>query len=82
MDSQERPLWYVASSPDLRNRAGWSGSSSHSALDSCTRFRCETDCKSHPEACVNEKFFIDMIDRMVEDGWRDLGYEVGLSCVV
>lgn len=41
------------------------------------RFRCETDCKAHPNACVNEQLFIEMIDRMAEDGWRELGYEVG-----
>ena len=80
MGSQEHLQWYVVSIIILWHRVGWNGSSNHSILDSATRFRCETDCENHPDACVNEKLFIDMIDRMVEDGWRDLGYEVELCC--
>uniref|UniRef100_A0A8C6STJ4 Alpha-galactosidase n=1 Tax=Neogobius melanostomus TaxID=47308 RepID=A0A8C6STJ4_9GOBI len=39
------------------------------------RFRCDTDCKDDLENCISEKLFMDMADRLSEDGWRELGYE-------
>jgi hypothetical protein len=35
---------------------------------------CETDCVSHPSACVNEDLFMEIADRLVVDGYRDAGY--------
>ncbi|KAG7235475.1 hypothetical protein INR49_002610 [Caranx melampygus] len=39
------------------------------------RFRCDVDCKDDPENCISEGLFRDMTDRLVEDGWKELGYE-------
>nr|XP_020478003.1 alpha-N-acetylgalactosaminidase-like [Monopterus albus] len=39
------------------------------------RFRCDVDCHDDPENCISEDLFRDMADRLVEDGWRELGYE-------
>lgn len=39
------------------------------------RFVCETDCSQHPGQCINEQLFLDMAERLVEDGFRDLGYQ-------
>ncbi|XP_066496859.1 alpha-N-acetylgalactosaminidase-like [Tiliqua scincoides] len=39
------------------------------------RFRCNTDCKEDAENCISEHLFKTMADRLVEDGWRALGYE-------
>ncbi|CAL9692292.1 unnamed protein product [Knipowitschia caucasica] len=38
------------------------------------RFRCDIDCENDPNNCISEKLFMDMADRLSEDGWRDLGY--------
>uniref|UniRef100_A0A3Q3WQ77 Alpha-galactosidase n=1 Tax=Mola mola TaxID=94237 RepID=A0A3Q3WQ77_MOLML len=38
------------------------------------RFRCDIDCEHDPKNCISEKLFIDMADRLSEDGWRELGY--------
>lgn len=38
------------------------------------RFRCDIDCNNDPMNCISEKLFIDMADRLSEDGWRELGY--------
>ncbi|KAK7452269.1 hypothetical protein BaRGS_00039750 [Batillaria attramentaria] len=38
------------------------------------RFRCETDCKKHPDTCISEKLYITMADKMVSDGYKDAGY--------
>lgn len=38
------------------------------------RYRCDTDCKNDPDNCISEKLFMDMADRLAEDGWRELGY--------
>ncbi|RXN08179.1 alpha-N-acetylgalactosaminidase [Labeo rohita] len=38
------------------------------------RFRCDTDCLNDPDNCISEKLFMDMADRLSEDGWRELGY--------
>ncbi|XP_019865597.2 alpha-N-acetylgalactosaminidase-like [Aethina tumida] len=39
------------------------------------RFRCETNCKTHPTDCINENLIIDMADRLSGDGYLDAGYE-------
>ncbi|CAM5081093.1 unnamed protein product [Natator depressus] len=38
------------------------------------RFRCNTDCKTDPDNCISEKLFVDMIDCLADDGWKELGY--------
>ncbi|KAI7792023.1 alpha-N-acetylgalactosaminidase [Triplophysa rosa] len=38
------------------------------------RYRCNTDCQNDPENCISEKLFMDMADRLSEDGWKELGY--------
>lgn len=38
------------------------------------RFRCDLDCEHDPKNCISENLFIDMADRLAEDGWRELGY--------
>ncbi|KAM8726686.1 alpha-N-acetylgalactosaminidase-like isoform 1-T2 [Acanthopagrus schlegelii] len=38
------------------------------------RFRCDIDCVNDPKNCISENLFIDMADRLAEDGWRELGY--------
>ncbi|RVE56034.1 hypothetical protein OJAV_G00232230 [Oryzias javanicus] len=38
------------------------------------RFRCDIDCQNDPKNCISENLFIDMADRLSEDGWRELGY--------
>lgn len=38
------------------------------------RFRCDIDCVNDPKNCISEKLFMDMADRLFEDGWRELGY--------
>ncbi|KAH3743323.1 alpha-N-acetylgalactosaminidase precursor [Pelomyxa schiedti] len=40
------------------------------------RFRCEIDCTTYPDDCISEKLFTDMADRLVADGYRDLGYKL------
>uniref|UniRef100_A0A672GWF4 Alpha-galactosidase n=1 Tax=Salarias fasciatus TaxID=181472 RepID=A0A672GWF4_SALFA len=38
------------------------------------RFRCDIDCAHDPKNCISENLFMDMADRLSEDGWRELGY--------
>ncbi|KAM7395555.1 hypothetical protein PAMA_007025 [Pampus argenteus] len=38
------------------------------------RFRCDIDCEHDPKNCISENLFIDMADRLSEDGWKELGY--------
>ncbi|KAF6120533.1 alpha-N-acetylgalactosaminidase [Phyllostomus discolor] len=38
------------------------------------RFRCNIDCDADPKNCISEQLFMEMADRLAEDGWRDLGY--------
>ncbi|XP_039981656.1 alpha-N-acetylgalactosaminidase-like isoform X1 [Xiphias gladius] len=38
------------------------------------RFRCDIECEHDPKNCISENLFIDMADRLSEDGWRELGY--------
>nr|XP_027197983.1 alpha-N-acetylgalactosaminidase-like isoform X1 [Dermatophagoides pteronyssinus]XP_027197984.1 alpha-N-acetylgalactosaminidase-like isoform X2 [Dermatophagoides pteronyssinus] len=39
------------------------------------RFACEIDCQTYPDECINEKLYKDMIDRLVDDGYLDAGYQ-------
>uniref|UniRef100_A0A8C3BBV4 Alpha-galactosidase n=1 Tax=Cairina moschata TaxID=8855 RepID=A0A8C3BBV4_CAIMO len=39
------------------------------------RFRCNVDCRDDPRHCISERLFLEMADRLAEDGWRELGYE-------
>ncbi|WKY13790.1 hypothetical protein Q1695_004545 [Nippostrongylus brasiliensis] len=41
---------------------------------SWTAFYCETDCEKHPDACINEKLYQTMGDRLVQDGFLEVGY--------
>uniref|UniRef100_A0A1A8J3P2 Alpha-galactosidase n=2 Tax=Nothobranchius kuhntae TaxID=321403 RepID=A0A1A8J3P2_NOTKU len=38
------------------------------------RYRCDIDCEHDPKNCISENLFIDMADRLFEDGWKELGY--------
>lgn len=38
------------------------------------RFRCDIDCDDDPKNCISEKLFMDMADRLSQDGWKELGY--------
>ncbi|GBN42600.1 Alpha-galactosidase A [Araneus ventricosus] len=39
------------------------------------RFTCNTDCKNDPANCIGERLYKEMADRLVADGYKDLGYE-------
>ncbi|KHJ40745.1 alpha-galactosidase [Trichuris suis] len=39
-----------------------------------THFKCETNCLLFPKNCINEKLFAEMAERLVADGYRDVGY--------
>lgn len=39
------------------------------------RYRCIIDCQNDPENCISEHLIRVMADRMVEDGYLELGYE-------
>jgi hypothetical protein len=39
------------------------------------RFRCNINCEDDPDNCIHEKLFMEMADRMADDGWRDAGYK-------
>ncbi|XP_035682064.1 alpha-N-acetylgalactosaminidase-like isoform X3 [Branchiostoma floridae] len=38
------------------------------------RFRCNVDCVDDPYNCISEELFMQMADRLAEDGWKELGY--------
>nr|XP_016794794.2 alpha-N-acetylgalactosaminidase isoform X6 [Pan troglodytes] len=38
------------------------------------RFRCNINCDEDPKNCISERLFMEMADRMAQDGWRDMGY--------
>ncbi|XP_017365792.1 alpha-N-acetylgalactosaminidase [Cebus imitator] len=38
------------------------------------RFRCNINCDEDPKNCISEQLFMEMADRMAQDGWRDMGY--------
>ena len=39
------------------------------------RFTCNIDCVNYPHNCINEQLYKDMADRMVQDGFKDVGYQ-------
>ena len=39
------------------------------------RFACEIDCKTYPDDCIDENLYRNMIDRIVEDGYLEAGYQ-------
>jgi len=41
---------------------------------SWTVFTCQVDCVKYPNACINEKLYTDMADRMAADGYLEAGY--------
>jgi len=40
------------------------------------RFRCNIDCVNDPYNCIGETLFLNMADRLYEDGWIHLGYDI------
>ncbi|XP_029446289.1 alpha-N-acetylgalactosaminidase [Rhinatrema bivittatum] len=38
------------------------------------RFRCNVDCTNNSKNCISERLILDIADRLVKDGWRELGY--------
>eukprot|EP00051_Salpingoeca_urceolata_P010833 m.133144 g.133144 ORF g.133144 m.133144 type:complete len:182 (-) comp16874_c0_seq4:1248-1793(-) len=38
-------------------------------------FRCEVDCLTHNETCINEYLYKSQTDRLVADGYLDAGYD-------
>lgn len=39
------------------------------------RFLCNTDCKSHPGECIDQQLYLDMANKMVSDGYKNVGYD-------
>ncbi|CAG2181643.1 unnamed protein product, partial [Oppiella nova] len=39
------------------------------------RFGCNIKCHLNRDECISEKLFTDMADRLVSDGYRDVGYD-------
>ncbi|XP_030621324.1 alpha-galactosidase A [Chanos chanos] len=39
------------------------------------RFMCNIDCDMDPQNCIREELFMQMADLMVEEKWKDAGYE-------
>ncbi|WKY13792.1 hypothetical protein Q1695_004546 [Nippostrongylus brasiliensis] len=37
-------------------------------------FGCRIDCESEPERCIRQELFMEMADKLVEDGYLDVGY--------
>lgn len=40
------------------------------------RFRCNTDCTTFPDTCIGEKLFLEQGERLANDGWKDVGYDL------
>ena len=38
-------------------------------------FRCETNCSSHPDGCINDKLYETMTDALVSGGFLEAGYD-------
>merc|ERR1712048_249414 len=38
-------------------------------------FRCQTNCASHPDSCIDHNLYEQMTDRIVEDGYLAAGYD-------
>jgi len=43
---------------------------------SWTKFLCETNCSRHPLGCISEQLYVDMADRLAEDGFLAAGYRL------
>ncbi|XP_041846454.1 alpha-galactosidase A [Melanotaenia boesemani] len=39
------------------------------------RFLCNTNCDTDPNNCISESLYMQMADVMVEEGWKEAGYE-------
>lgn len=39
------------------------------------RYRCNTNCKNDPNNCISEKLYMTMADKLVSEGYRDVGYQ-------
>ncbi|KAL5280874.1 hypothetical protein ACFFRR_004717 [Megaselia abdita] len=39
------------------------------------RYRCITDCEKRPTECISEQLFKNIADAIVEEGYKDAGYE-------
>jgi hypothetical protein len=39
------------------------------------RYRCNVDCTTDPYNCISEELYMDMADRLVDQGYKDVGYE-------
>ncbi|XP_061832696.1 alpha-galactosidase A [Nerophis lumbriciformis] len=39
------------------------------------RFMCNIDCEKDPDNCISERLFMRMADVMVEECWREAGYQ-------
>jgi len=39
------------------------------------RFQCNVRCDINPHNCIREELFMEMADRLVKDGYRDVGYK-------
>ncbi len=37
-------------------------------------FACEINCTAYPNECINDKLYLEMIDRIANDGYLQLGY--------
>jgi len=38
-------------------------------------FRCQTDCATHPDSCINAALYESMGDRLAADGYAAAGYD-------
>jgi len=38
-------------------------------------FRCQTNCETHPNSCIDHNLYEQMTDRLVEDGYLTAGYD-------
>lgn len=41
---------------------------------SWAKYACEINCTLYPNECINEQLYKEMIDRIAEDGYLQLGY--------
>ncbi|XP_022098913.1 alpha-N-acetylgalactosaminidase-like [Acanthaster planci] len=39
------------------------------------RFRCNTNCAADPDNCISEKLMMTMANHLVDDGYKDVGYQ-------
>ncbi|KAK6473656.1 alpha-galactosidase A [Huso huso] len=39
------------------------------------RFMCNVDCVNDPHNCISEQLYMQMADIMVQEGWKEAGYE-------